>query len=176
MKKFSLLLLSLIMTLVMNAQPSGVEKLFNKYGGKDGFTTVKINKEMFELLGKIDKDDKDIQSLAKIEYLRVLAVEDGNALKGVNFYDEVMRTIDKSEYEELLRINESDTDVKILIRQAEDGTIHELLIVAGGEGDDNALVYIKGNIKLNELSGLSDGLSMTGIDGLETLEALEEVE
>lgn len=170
MKKLSLITIALIMPLFIFAQQSAVDKLFEKYGGKDGFTTVSINKGMFEMLKDMDPEDEDLKALAKIESVKVLAVEDEEMIKGVNFYDEIMKSLNVEEYEELVTVKQSDQDVKILVKQT-GNIIQELLIVVGGE--DNALVYIKGNIQLKDLSGLSDGFSMDGLEALELLEGLE---
>ncbi len=78
-----------------------MDKLFEKYEGKDGFTTVSINKGMFEMLNDMDPEDKDLQVLAQIEYIRILAVEDEDKIKAVNFYDEIMKSLNVEEYEEL---------------------------------------------------------------------------
>ena len=170
MKKLSLIAIALIMPLFVFAQHSAVDKLFEKYGGKDGFTTVSINKGMFEMLKDIDPEDEDIKALANIESVKVLAVEDEEMIKGVNFYDEIMKSLNVEEYEELVTVKQSDQDVKILVKQT-GSIIQELLIVVGGE--DNALVYIKGNIQLKDLSGLSNGFPMNGLETLELLEGLE---
>jgi len=170
MKKFSLITMALIMPLFIFAQHSSVDKLFDKYGGKDGYTTVSINKGMFEMLNDIDPEDEDLKVLAQIEFVRVLAIED-EEIKGVNFYDEIMKSLNVEEYEELMTVKQSDQDVKILVKQT-GSIIQELLIVVGGE--DNALVYIKGNIQLKDLSSLSDGFSMNGLEALKVLEGIEE--
>ncbi len=170
MKKFSLFTMALLIPLFVFAQQSAVDKLFEKYGGKDGFTTVSINKGMFEMLNDMDPEDKDLQVLAQIEYIRILAVEDEDKIKAVNFYDEIMKSLNVEEYEELLTVKQSDQDVKILVKQT-GSIIKELLIVVGGA--DNALVYIKGNIQLKDLSSLSNGFSMNGMEALKVLEGLE---
>lgn len=170
MKKLSLITIALIMPLFIFAQQSAVDKLFDKYGGKEGFTTVSINKGMFEMLNEIDPEDEDLKALAKIESVKVLAIEDEELIKGLNFYDEIMKSLNIKDYEELMTVKQSDQDVKILVKQT-GNIIQELLIVVGGE--DNAMVCIKGNIQLKDLSGLSDGFSMDGLEALELLDGIE---
>ena len=171
MKKFSLFTIALFISLFVVAQQSAVDKLFEKYGGKDGYTTVSINKGMFDMLNEMDPEDEDLKALAQIEYVRVLAVEDEEMIKGVNFYDEIMKSLNVEEYEELMTVKQSDQDVKILVKQT-GSIIQELLIVVGGE--DNALVYIKGNIQLKDLSGLSHGFPIHGLEALKALEGIDE--
>jgi len=65
MKKISLILTLAIFPLLITAQNKAVDKLFDKYAGKDGFTTVfisKISKSMhgcgLEHLEKLEEDEK----------------------------------------------------------------------------------------------------------------------
>jgi len=171
MKKISLFTLALLIPLFAFSQQSAVDKLFEKYGGKDGFTTVSINKGMFDMLNEMDPEDEDLKALSQIEYVKVLAVEDEEKIKGLNFYDEIMSSLNVEEYEELMTVKQSDQDVKILVKQT-GSIIQELLIVVGGE--DNAMVYVKGNIQLKDLSGLSNGFPMHGFEALKALEGIEE--
>ena len=39
------------------AQKSGANSIFERYSGKDGYTSVDINKGLFELFAEIDADD-----------------------------------------------------------------------------------------------------------------------
>ena len=56
----------------------------------------------------------------------------------------------------------------------QDGIIKELLVVAGGEGEDNALVIIRGNIDLKRLGKLSGTLDMDELAVLEELEGVKQ--
>ena len=55
MKKIAILLSVVLIPLFAAAQKSPVDKLFDKYYGQEGFTTVLVNPEMFEVISKMEK-------------------------------------------------------------------------------------------------------------------------
>jgi hypothetical protein len=81
-----------------------------------------------------------------------------------------MKDLPRDRYEELMVVKDSESDVIFLARE-EDGIIVELLLIVGGEGEDNALIAITGEIDLNTIARLSETMD---IDGMEELEKLEE--
>ncbi len=164
MKKIALLLPLLVLPFLLNAQNSPVDKLFEKYYGKEGFTTVLVNEEMFEVIKNMEVDKGEFEgSLGKIKRVRVIAQEDEcEETAGVNFMEE-LKGVTFDEYKELVVVKESDEEVLILAKEV-DGMLSELLILVGGE--DNVLVSIEGRFTMEDLEALSH---------LEGLEALEDV-
>jgi hypothetical protein len=131
-----------------------IDALFDKYAGRDGFTTVTINGSLLKLARYLDSDtDHDDNSLpAGLTQLRILSQED-KTLKTENFYDMVIKDIDLNTYEEFMRVKDSDQDVRMLVR-TEGKTFKEFLLIAGGE--DNAVIQIKGNLTFEDAKKLSD--------------------
>ncbi len=173
MKKLNLILIALTFPLLMSAQKNVADKVFEKYAGKDGFTTVYVSKGLFKFLSKIDDDD-DLKALSGIESIKILTTDDPHITDGINFYDEVMQDLKMAPYEELMTIKESHQDVKILINE-KNGIIKELLLIAGGDGCDNVLIIIRGNIDLKKMPELSNSIHMDELEILEALEAGEEL-
>ena len=126
MKKLVLSLLVVLVPALVIGQNTAVEKLFDKYGGKDGFTTVTINKGLFKMVAQLDEDDEDLQALSGMEAIKILAVEDEGAASGVNFYKEVYSDLKTANYEELMTVDSSDADVVFLANQ--DGDVIKELI------------------------------------------------
>ncbi len=151
------------------AQNSSVDKVFNKYSGAEGFTTVNISTDLFNLLAKLDPEDEDLQKFAhQISSVKVLASEENSGAKNINFFDELEGQINFAEFNELLTVKEKDQDVKMLVKE-NNGIITEFLLVVGGS--DNALVHITGNIDLKTLGEMSEDV---GIDQLAHLKRLED--
>lgn len=161
MRKIALLLPLLILPLLVNAQKSPIDKLFEKYSGKEGFTTVLVTEEMFEVISHMEEEKGDIVGKpGKIKRIRVIAQEDEYAAeKEVNFMDE-LRGVDFDEYLELVVVKDSEQEVLVLARE-EGGKLTELLVLVGGE--ENVLVSIEGKFTMKDLETLSD------IWGLEAL-------
>jgi len=152
------------------AQNDPVDRLFNKYGEKDGFTTVYISPKMFSLFSQVDPEDKDLQDLmGGLKSIRILASdEETGQNKDLNFYKEVMKDLPQDKYEELMVVKDSGQDLKFLIRE-ENGKVVELLLVGGGSGD-NVLISIRGNIDMKNISKISKALNVEGLNNLEKLD------
>lgn len=168
MKKTVFILAMILAPLLVSAQGSPVDKLFEKYSGLEGYTSVYISRYMFSLFANIETEDKEMENiLGKLTGIRILASEQAHNT-GVNFFTEVMRDLPVNEYEELMVVREKDQDFKFLIREKE-GIITELLMVAGG-ASNNALISIQGNIDLATISKLSRSMKIEGLDALEKIE------
>lgn len=173
MKKLSLIILVFVFPLLVFSQHPSVNKLFEKYAEKDGFTTVYISKNLFKMVREMDLDDPDVDELInKLETIKILA-SDSEFINenNLNFYEEIMDELPIDEYEELLVVKEKDQDVKFLVKE-KNGIITELLLVVGGK-DNNALISITGNIDLKHISKLASSMEGTGIEHLEKLEEKE---
>jgi hypothetical protein len=129
-----------------------IDDLFEKYAGKDGFTTVTINGNLLKLAHCFGDKEEENSIPKNITEIRVLAQEDSN-LKVGNFYNLVINDIDLKNYEEFMRVKKSDQDLRMLVR-TEGKVFKEFLLIAGG--NDNALIQIKGNLTLDEAKKLSE--------------------
>ena len=152
MKKLVLSLLVVLVPILAIGQNTAVEKIFEKYGGNDGFTTVTINKSLFKMAAHFDNSVEDLDALSGMETIKILAIDDEGDVSGVNFYKEVKSLLKTSDYEELMTVQSKGADVVFLVNQDGD-VIKELILLVGG--DDNALIYIAGNIRLKDVSKIA---------------------
>jgi len=172
MKKIILNLALLILPILVIAQ-SPAEKLFKKYAGKDGFTTININKGMFELFAQIDnKGSEEFDEVVSgLENIKILtsSVVDVDLDVHANFLKDI-KALNVSGYEELMTINKKDEDIKFLIKKKEKGKISELLVIVYKK-NEGVLIRVSGEIDLKNISKLSRSVK---IDGLEHLEDIED--
>lgn len=170
MKKAIIILVLGFATLSLSAQNKVVDKLFEKYSDRDGYTSVVITKHMFNLFSNVETeaDDEYMNMIKNLKNIRILSGPEGGE-EGVNFYEEVMTKIPSSEYEELMEIHDSGQDIKFLVKQDKD-IVSELLMVIGGNGE-NVLISITGNIDMKTVAKLSKSI---GIEGMENLEKIED--
>ena len=162
MRKIAFLLPFLLLPLLVNAQKTPIDKLYDKYYGKEGFTTVLVNEEMFEVISNMETKEGEFEgTLGKIKRIRVIAQDDESEAKveGVNFMEE-LKGVEFDDYKELVVVKESDQEVLVLAKE-EDGKLIELLVLVGGE--ENVLVSIEGKFTMDDLGALSD------LEGLEAL-------
>jgi hypothetical protein len=141
MKRLLLFIVLTITATIVYSQKS-IDDLFDKYAGKDGFTTVTINGNLLKLAHCLGDNDEDTSFPANITEIRVLAQED-KSLKVENFYNLVINDIDLKNYDEFMRVKKSDQDLRMLVR-SEGKKFKEFLLIAGG--NNNALIQVKGSM------------------------------
>jgi hypothetical protein len=148
----------------VSAQSSAIDKLFDKYSKREGFSSVNITKDMFELFSEGKKDmvnaevDKAITGLRSI---RILTVQDPELNKNINFFDEIGKQIPMEEYTPLMTVSEKNQEMRMMVKKRE-GKITEFLMISGGK--DNVLISITGDIDLGSISKISGG--MPGLENL----------
>jgi len=168
MKNLIFLISFFLFSVAVSAQNTPVDDLFDKYSGKEGFTSVYITSYMFSMFADVESNDPEFDELIKnLKAIKILATDEtytGN----INFFKEIIDKLPKDKYKELMVIKEKDQDIKFLVNE-KDGKIIELLLIAGG-ANENALISIQGNIDLKNISKLSKSMN---IDGLENLEKID---
>jgi hypothetical protein len=169
MKRVLFLVFCTFLFPAIRAQNNPVDELFDKYSGKEGFTTVYISSKMFSMFANQDSKDEELnKTLGRLKSIRILAVEDSLKNRELNFYTELSKKTDFSSYEDLMSVKEGDEVTRFMIRQS-GNTISELLVISGGHGG-NALISIRGDLDLKNISSLSKTM---GIQQLENLDKLE---
>ncbi|MFZ5939975.1 MAG: DUF4252 domain-containing protein [Bacteroidota bacterium] len=162
MKRSIFLFVALMATAGLFAQNSVIDKVFAKYSGKEGITTVSISPELFKLAAAMDEEsmkDEDFP-VEKVSALKVLAVEDPGAVQGVDFFTEVLKDLNMADYKEVMTVQDGSDNVKMLMKT--DGTkIFEFIILTGGE--ESALVYISGDFTMADLENVSHSAGNFGV-------------
>ena len=157
MKRVILFALAVALPALMVAQNSAVDKLFNKYKGQDGVTTVQISPELFQIMNAMDIDELDIGDseipFDKVASVKILTLEDGEKFQGVNFYDEIKGELKTDDFAEVMTVDDGGETVRMWMK-AEKAVVSEFLLIVGG--DDNVLIYITGNFNMNDLEELAE--------------------
>jgi hypothetical protein len=179
MKKLMLFLtcvVFLVVPLLTNAQ-SPIDKVFEKYAGQDGFTTVNISKEMFQMLmqmGQGDSKDTNMVEMKKMmEQLTALKVltfsfDSSKIVKAVSVYNEFAGVFPASAYKELMAINEGRQNVKFLTKQDAAGKINEMVMLMKDK-TEVAVLSLTGVIDLSTVSKLSKGMNIHGMENLKKM-------
>jgi hypothetical protein len=158
-----------ILALGVFGQKSAVDEVFDRYSGKEGYTTVYISSFMFNLMNSLEVDDPEYNEFKKatagINSIKILTQEgDGSA----PFGKELISMLPRSEYKEMMVVKEEDEEVLFLARE-QGGRISEFLLIVSGGGED-ALIAIQGDIDLESIASIASGLDMPGIDNLEDMD------
>ncbi|MBW8325725.1 MAG: DUF4252 domain-containing protein [Prolixibacteraceae bacterium] len=161
MKRILITLVLLIPLLAMAQESTPIDKLFNKYANKDGFTTVNISGKLLSFASKFDDSkSKETEMLAKLSGIRILSVENKDLNKGLNFYKELEADgfFKNHNYEVLMEVTENNEVVRFYGRSGEKGKLSELLLVIGG--DDNTLISIRGVIDPDDIGKITGSLDL----------------
>jgi hypothetical protein len=168
MKKLIIAMSLTLLTVTLSAQ-SAVDKVFNKYAGKDGYTTVVINKFMFQFLSNIETGDPEYESFKNatsgIESIRILT-RDGKGSEA--FGKELLEILPRKEYKEMMTVKEANEEVVFLVKE-EAGEIREFLLVVSGSGED-VLIAINGIIDLKSIASLTKGMDLPAMESLKELD------
>ena len=178
MKKLGIFvaMMFLFASFTMLAQDNPTKKLYDKYGGKDGYTTVTISKELFGMFAEIDSDDPDAQEvkdmMSQLDGIQILMYEakDKGDAELQKFKSEIEK-VKADNYTELMVVKESGEEVKFLALKKGD-KIGELLLLISSD-KEAGFVSISGLIDMNTVAKLSKTMK---IEGMENLEKLQEDE
>jgi len=169
----ALTMLLLMSAQLLNAQNSSAIALFDKYSGKDGFTTVSISKELFGMFADMNTDDPDAKEvkamMEQLDGIKILMYEAENAdnTELASFKGEISK-LQVSGYSELMVVKQPGEEVKFLAMKKGD-KIGELLLVIGGE-KEAGFISITGTIDMATIGKLSKTMNFEGMDNLEKLD------
>jgi hypothetical protein len=172
MKTIALMAGFLAMTLGTGAQ-SIMDKLYDKYSGTEGYTSVYISKYMFDMFRSDEasvKEEEDFaQIIGKLNCIKILVTDDDISTPApVNLYQEIMKVLPSATYKEIMVVKEKDQDIKFFAKE-EKGKVAELLLVVGGK-DENAIISIQGDIDMKNISKLARSMNIEGMENLEKME------
>jgi len=161
----------MVVALVSNA--FFAQTAFDKYDGLDGVTSIVVNKKMFQMMSsvKVDAKDKETQQylslMKKLDNLKVFTTT------STKLSADMKSTADKyvktAGLEELMRVNDSGKNVRILVKSGSTDTqVKELLMFIEDPSKQNetVLMSLTGDFDLNEISILTDKMKIPGGDDL----------
>ncbi|MCO5725996.1 DUF4252 domain-containing protein [Robiginitalea marina] len=165
-----------IALLVLTPLAGAAQSIFDKYEDMDQVSSVIVNKNMFELLIKMDVDVDDPEAREFMEIakslsgLKVFVTED----KGISA--DMQATVDKylksASLEELMRVKDKEANVKFYIRNGKDSDhVSELLMLVTGiqnggnvEIDnrkiETVLLTLTGDIDLTKIGSLTRKMNL----------------
>ena len=151
------------------------QSIFDKFEDSDEVSSVIVNKNMFNLLVKMDVDvddpeAQDFMNIAKsLSGLKVFITED----KAVSA--DMQATVDKylksSSLEELMRVKDKDTNVKFYVKNGKDEDhVSELLMFVTGIDNvdmeindrkiETVLLTLTGDIDLTKIGSLTKKMNL----------------
>lgn len=158
--------------LFLSAQKSSVEKVFDQYSGKEGYTSVHITQYMFELFAQIANDDEDKEFkevTSDLTAIKILTLDSlTNVSRGQSFYQEISKLLTAPDYKDLMIVKDGGEEIKFIIKES-NRKISELVMIIGGESD-GVLISLLGDIDLKKITKLSKSMDIKGLEHLEKVE------
>ena len=160
------------------AQNDAISRFFDKYAEDESFTQVTVTAKMFSLFADLDleneKDKELAEAVSQVKGLRVLSKDDISREEARALYKEALSKVPVKEYEELMSVRDSETNMKFLIKE-KDGIVNELFMVMHGK-DEFVLLSLVGEIDLKQISRLSKTIQVHGFEHLDKVEEQEQNE
>lgn len=178
MKKLFLLVAVAALPIMAMAQ-NPLNQFFSKYAGEEGFTSVHVTADLFELMSsiKIEGDaemDQMKEALKGLKGIQVLAYESNEGqYDGSKLFAEAEDQLNVNAYRELVRVKDGAENVRIMARDLGEGMISQMLILVGSP-EEFVYVSIDGDLDLNALMEMGDGMGLEGLDQLEKLKEEKE--
>jgi hypothetical protein len=155
---------------------SPIDKIFEKYAGAEGFTSVNVSKEMFQMFGQMMNDAKDTSAMEMKKMMDLLnglklltySIDSTQMVKAVAVYNEFAGLFPASTYKELMTVNEGRENFRFLTRQDASGKIQEMVMLMKGKHEVMVL-SLTGIIDLSGISKLSKGMNIHGMENLEKM-------
>jgi hypothetical protein len=159
----------------LTAQTGSIDNLFEKYAGKEGFTSVNISSDMFKLAAGMtsegdrakSKEMNDIVSQLSGMKILVYSSENPKAPK-IDFVKEIEKNIPMKQFSELMTVQEKGSKVRFLTRPGSNNKISEMIMIAQSEGE-TVLMSFTGNLDLESIGKLSKTMNMKGMENLDKL-------
>jgi len=154
---------------------SPIDKVYEKYAGKDGFTTVNLSKEMFQMFSQMSSgtDTSAMQMKQMMEGLSGLKVltfngDSTNKSKTAAIYNEFAAAFPAASYKELMTVNDDGENIRFLTKQEKNGKVSEMVMLMKGR-KECVVLSLTGIIDLSTISKLSKGMKIQGMENLQKM-------
>jgi hypothetical protein len=167
MKKFIITLITLIfLAPFAQSQESVTEKLYDKYSGMDGFTTVHITSELFGMIAQMNFDGEDAEemnemkdAMANLQFIRIVMFEDGTEdNEDFKAFKKDLKAFDLDGFSELMVVDDKDEKVRFVARQK--GDIFAEFLVLIDSKDQAGFISIFGDMDMETISKVSQSMGI----------------
>jgi hypothetical protein len=150
----------------MHAQESATEKLFEKYSGKEGFTTVHITKELFSMIAQMNFEGEGAEdmnnmkeAMSGLEFIKILMYENGEKDNSdFKAFSKDLNAFDLDGYSELMVVDDKNEKVRFVARQ--DGEMIKEFLILISSANEVGFVSILGDMDMETISKVSQGVGI----------------
>ncbi len=172
MKKLmiSLTFITLLFSGALKAQ-TAIDGLYDKYADEEGFTSININPQMFQMISGLDMNDsseqaKDAQDAMKeLTGLKMLVYEPKDGQTNEEFMKDVKELTKIKGYSEMMSVKDGDEVVKFLAKEGNDGKIPEILMIVH-EDNEVVIMSMTGDMSMKTFNEISKSLNMKELENI----------
>lgn len=167
MKKFIITLLTLVfLTPLTQSQESITEKLYDKYSGVEGITTVHITSELFGMIAQMNFEGEDAEEMNKmkdamsnLEFIRIVMFEDASE-DNADFqaFKKDLKAFNLDGFKELMVVDDKDEKVRFVARQ--EGELFKEFLVLIDSKDEAGFISIFGDMDMETISQVSSSMGI----------------
>jgi hypothetical protein len=172
MKKLAFILIMLL-PLFSWAQATELNKMFDRYSGQEGFTSLHITRHLFELFKKVEtaqqgkEFDEAVTSLRSIKLL--VADSTTHAAMNRTLVRDILTSLKRDNYSELMVFQQNGREtITVLIR--EEGPVIKEFLMTIDSPKEAVFIFLEGNIDLEKISRLSRTMNIEGFEHLEKID------
>jgi len=156
MKKLLLFGLFFLSNILLFSQPGKVQEIFNRYAGKEGFTSVNLN-DLASLTGNNFKEEmkKEIGDIYGIKILTYEAKKKANKKLGDAFAAELRNYTPDAGYKEFLSVNDGGNHVRMYTKK-QGNKATEFLMIVIEKAEESVLIWINGSLNLNNVGKIGE--------------------
>ncbi len=167
MKKIIIALLAVVfMGPFTQAQESVTQKLYEKYSGTDGITTVHITKELFGMIAQMNFEGEEGEemnemkdAMAGLEFIKIVMFENGTPdNKDFNAFKKDLNAFDLAGYSELMVVDDKDEKVRFVARK--DGEMIKEFLILISSPTEVGFISIFGDMDMETISKVSQGMGI----------------
>lgn len=160
----------------MASAQSTFDKFYEKYATQEGYTSVNISKELFQMFASMGDDKKDTSAMQmkkmmdQLNGLKVLSCKPDSMKPGkaTIFYNEATALFNNSAYKELMVVNDGGNNIRFLTKSDGKGKISEMVMLVKGK-DEMVVLDMTGTIDLATVSKLSKSMNIHGMENLQKM-------
>jgi Domain of unknown function (DUF4252) len=163
-----------IISSVANAQ-SPFDKFYEKYATQEGYTSVNVSKELFQMFSNLgDQKDTSAKDMKKVmeqlNGLKVLTCKPDSLKPGkaTAFFNEASAIFNNPAYKELMTVNDKGCNIRFLTKSDANGKIGEMIMLVNGK-DEIVVLDLTGSIDLSTISKLSKSMNIHGMENLKKI-------
>ncbi len=164
-----LVIAAMMMVPILSYGQTAIDKLYEKYAGTEGITSINISSAMFGMFANLEEfEDEEAEeyreSLSKLTGMKILSYEpEGEA--EFDLLAELKKLTPLDKYEELMVIDSPDGGVRFLALQDDDEIIEMLMIAT--EDNDVTIMSFSGILDIDMISKISKSMGMHKMENMD---------